>query len=315
MGSVYPSYLNIKDFTPIIEGLEGLLNPCRLCPWKCGVDRSYGSLPGFGFRTRDSKTRNIRGKCEMGYLPRVASYNLHFGEEKPISGYRGSGTIFFSGCSLSCVFCQNYTISQYGYGDEVSIEELARYMLHLQHEGAHNINLVTPTHFVPQIVKALSIAVKRGLAIPIVYNSGGYDRVEVLKLLDGIVDIYLPDLKYSSDEVAKKYSGVKNYVSVSRAAIVEMFRQVGPLVTNNRGIAIRGVLVRHLVLPNDIAGTEEVLRFLRDLSPEIAVNVMSQYYPAYRAHLYPELNGKITNEEFGKAKALLRQFGFKRVWF
>ncbi len=314
MQPIYPSYLAIEDFTPIISRLRDFLNPCRVCPWGCGVNRSPGDEVRNPIAGDKSKNGSL-GRCETGYLPRVASYDLHFGEEKPISGYRGSGTIFFSGCSLACVFCQNYTISQYGYGYEISIEELARYMLELQHRGAHNINLVTPTHFVPQIVEALSVAIKRGLSIPIVYNSSGYDRLEVLKLLDGIMDIYLPDLKYSSNEMAFKYSGIKNYVEVSRKAIAEMFRQVGPLVTNTRGVALRGILVRHLVLPNDIAGTEECLRFLRDVSPEIPVNVMSQYYPTYRAHLYPELNGRITSEEFETAVRLLDKFGLKNGMF
>ena len=288
MDKRYPSYLKTEDFSPIISELKKFLNPCRLCPWKCGVDRS-------------SKKETSLGKCQTGYNPKVASYNLHFGEEKPISGYRGSGTIFFSGCSMSCVFCQNYTISQYCYGNEITSEDLAGYMLELQRRGAHNINLVTPTHFVPQIIEALSIAVKKGLSVPIVYNSSGYDRVEALRLLEGIVDIYLPDIKYSSDEMAYRYSGIRNYVATSRAAIAEMFRQVGKLVTDERGVAVRGVIVRHLVLPNNISGTKEVLEFLSSISTEITVNLMSQYYPEYRAYSFPELSGRLTPVEFDRA--------------
>ncbi len=304
MEKVYPSYLGVKDFNSIISSLEGLLSPCRVCPWKCGIDRSPKSVPG-------GREKAPLGKCQSGYLPKVASYNLHFGEEKPISGYRGSGTIFFSGCSLSCVFCQNYTISQHCYGREITTEELADYMLELQSKGAHNINLVTPTHFLPQIVKAISLAAKCGLSIPIVYNSSGYDRAEVLRLLDGIIDIYLPDLKYSSDEKALTYSGARNYVEVSRHALAEMYRQVGDLVTDENGIALRGLIVRHLVLPNDISGTAGVLEFLSRLSGSITVNLMNQYYPEYRAFQYPELSGRVTPLEFDRAVRLLHRFNIR----
>ncbi len=294
----YPSYLNIKDFGPIIKGLKSLLKPCRTCPRECRIDRF----------TSD------RGFCRTGYLPKVASYNLHFGEEPPISGFRGSGTIFFSGCPMRCVFCQNYPISQYVNGNEVSIRKLAEYMIILQRKGAHNINFVTPTHFVPQMVEALSIAVEMGLNIPIVYNSGGYERVEVLKIIDGIVDIYMPDMKYGSDEMAKRYSGVPDYVGINRRAIEEMFRQVGNLVIDRNGIAKRGLLIRHLVLPENIANTETVLEFISSLSKNIYISLMSQYFPAYRAPEIPEISRRLTKEEYDYAVGLLDKYGLKNGW-
>jgi len=295
---MYSSYLGISNFSPVIKKLEALLNPCHVCPWHCGINRFHENS----------------GQCHTGYLPKIASYTLHHGEEPPLSGTRGSGTIFFSGCSLSCCFCQNYPISQYGNGNEVSIETVAHYMLELQEKGAHNINLVTPTHFVPQIVKALSIAKERGLSIPIVYNTGGYDRVEVIRLLDGIVDIYLPDMKYGSDENALHYSGVKGYTSINQQAIREMYRQVGELAYNNKGIAQRGLIIRHLVLPHNLSSTERVLEFIADLSPTISISLMGQYFPAYKAPKILELHRRLTRQEYKWAAKLLDRFGLVNGW-
>ncbi len=295
---LYPSYLNIKDFKSIIDRLKSLLNPCTVCPRKCRINR-FKSNNGF---------------CRTGYKPKVASYNLHHGEEPPISGYRGSGTIFFSGCPMRCVFCQNYPISQYLHGNEITIEELADYMISLQKRGAHNINLVTPTHFVPQFVEALSIAVDKGLTIPIVYNSGGYENLEVLKLLDGIIDIYLPDMKYGNDEMAKKYSGIKDYVKINQQAIIEMYRQVGDLVLDENGVAIKGLIIRHLVLPNNISGTDKILKFIANLSNTISISLMSQYFPAYKAPEIAELSQRITEKEYENATSLMEKLGLENGW-
>ncbi len=245
----------------------------------------------------------------------VSSYNLHHGEEPPISGSRGSGTIFFTNCILRCVYCQNYPISQLGVGKVYTHRDLADMMLYLQRKGAHNINFVTPTHFVPSILKALVIAVERGFRLPLVYNTSGYERAETLKILDGIVDIYLPDIKYSSDLMAKKYSKAKDYVRYNREALKEMFRQVGPLRLNREGVAVRGLLIRHLVLPNDIAGSEESLRFIaRELSPEVPISLMSQYFPAYRAKDIRELSRPILPEEYERVLELMERFGLRRGW-
>jgi putative pyruvate formate lyase activating enzyme len=244
----------------------------------------------------------------------VSSYGPHFGEEAPLVGQGGSGTIFFTNCNLKCVFCQNYSISQIGEGREVTAEELAAMMLSLQRRGCHNINLVSPTHVVPQILEALELAVAGGLSVPLVYNSGGYDSVETLKLLEGIVDIYMPDMKYSHDEIARQYSGIDNYPSVNRAAVKEMHRQVGGLKVDERGIAIKGLLIRHLVLPHGLAGTEETTRFLaREVSLNTYLNVMAQYHPCHQAFRFPLLSRAVTREEFDEAVSLARRQGLKRL--
>jgi len=252
--------------------------------------------------------------CRSGLKPKIASYNIHNGEEPPVSGPRGSGTIFFSGCGLRCIFCQNFPISQLLNGNEVSVEEVAGYMLFLQKKGAHNINFVTPTHYVPQIVEAVYIASQRGLKLPLVYNSSGYEELQTLKLLDGIIDIYLPDMKYSSDENALKYSGVNNYVEINRLAIKEIYRQVGPLTTDEHGIARRGLIIRHLVLPGDISGTEDVLRFICELDPAIPVSLMSQYFPAHRANNFPELKRHLKREEYTRMLHLLEKYMLENGW-
>ncbi len=254
-----------------------------------------------------------KGKCQVTDQALVSSYGPHFGEEAPLVGRRGSGTIFFSYCNLKCIFCQNYTISQLGEGVPVSKEELARIMLSLQEKGCHNVNLVSPTHVVPHILEALELAVEQGLRLPLVYNTGGYDSLETLKLLDGVVDIYMPDMKYSDEKVAEKLSGVKNYPQVNRAAVKEMHRQVGDLEIVD-GIARRGLLVRHLVLPNNLAGTHEIVRFLaQEISPNTYLNIMAQYHPCYRAYELPELGRPITEEEFIRAQEEALRAGLKRL--
>lgn len=294
----YPSYLKLyesgeleKRVEKAIEMLEG----CKVCPHNCGVNR----------------LKEEKGYCKVGRYAVVSDYFPHFGEEFPIRGYRGSGTIFFSYCNMRCVYCQNYEVSHLGIGRIMKPEDLAQAMLELQDYGCHNINLVSPSHVVPQILEALLIAVEQGLRIPIVYNTSSFDSLETLKLLDGIVDIYLADLKYLSEEYGRKYSKVKNYPSVAKEAIKEMYRQVGNLKVDERGIAVRGLLVRHLVLPNDISTTREVMDFLRSVDKKLALNVMKQYFPYYKAWDYPELSRRITEEEY--RKALEHAQGFKLV--
>jgi putative pyruvate formate lyase activating enzyme len=244
----------------------------------------------------------------------VSSYGPHFGEEAPLVGRRGSGAIFFTFCNLKCVFCQNYHISQLGEGYPVSVRELAGMMLSLQEKGCHNINFVTPTHVVPQVLEALKIAVGQGLCVPLVYNCGGYESVETLKLLDGVVDIYMPDMKYSDEEKAKKYSGVEDYPAVNRAAVKEMHRQVGDLEIDGAGVAQRGLLVRHLVLPNSLAGTEGVVRFLSgEVSRDTYLNVMAQYHPCHRTAQVPELARRPSAAEYDAAVKIARSYGLRRL--
>ncbi len=285
---MYPSYLKLYESGELrrrVELAREMLLSCRVCPHNCGVNR----------------LQNETGYCKTGRRAVVSSYFPHRGEEFPIRGYRGSGTIFFSYCNMRCVYCQNYEVSHLGEGREVSPEELAGMMLELQSLGVHNVNLVSPSHVVPQILEALLIAVEQGLRIPIVYNTSSFDSLESLRLLDGVVDIYLADLKYLSREFGRRYSKVKDYPRYAVEAIREMYRQVGNLKTDERGIAVRGLLVRHLVLPNDVSTTGEVMRFLKSIDPELAVNVMDQYFPFYKAKDYPELSRRITPLEYRKA--------------
>ena len=295
-----PSYLKLYESGELkgrVERLKERLSRCAVCPHRCGVERLKGRV----------------GFCKTPYLVRVASAFLHRGEERPIRGVRGSGTIFFSHCNMRCVYCQNYDISQLGEGVDITPEVLANVMLRLQEEGAHNINLVTPSHVVPQIVEALYYAVERGLNIPIVYNTSSYDDLETLKLLDGIVDIYLADLKYLDEEIARKYSGVKNYPKVAKEAVAEMYRQVGNLQTDGEGVAYRGLLVRHLVLPNDLSTSFKVVDYLASLGKGLAVNIMGQYFPFYRAHEYPELARPVYPWEVERVKRYAREKGLTLV--
>ena len=275
------------------------LEDCDLCARYCRVNRRGG----------------IEGAvCRTGERAVVASYGAHHGEEKPLRGWAGSGTIFFSWCNLRCVFCQNWEISQRGIGRELEPREIADMMLRLQAEGCHNINLVSPSHVVAQIIAAVSDAAGRGLRLPLVYNTGGYDSLEALALLDGIIDIYMPDMKYGDSTLARKYSKVRNYVEVNRAAVKEMHRQVGDLVLDAHGIAQRGVLVRHLVMPHGIAGTEEVLSFLaNEISRNTYLNLMDQYRPCYRADEFPELDRPITQQEYREALATAARLGLNRL--
>jgi putative pyruvate formate lyase activating enzyme len=244
----------------------------------------------------------------------VSSYGSHHGEEKPLRGWGGSGTIFFARCNLHCQYCQNYDISQTDDGEEVEPQELASTMLRLQAAGCHNINLVSPSHVAPQILAAVLVAAQAGLRLPLVYNTGGYDSLSTLKLLDGVVDIYMPDMKYADAGIAEQYSQVPNYPEVNRAAVREMHRQVGDLQIDVNGLATHGLLVRHLVLPGGLAGTAQVVRFLAgEISRATYLNVMDQYRPTYCAEGYPELNRRITREEYRSALRMAQQAGLYRL--
>lgn len=274
------------------------LSICDVCAWHCKVDRRAGSV----------------GVCRTGERAKVSSYGPHLGEEDPLRGWRGSGTIFFSRCNLKCQFCQNHDISQTDAGYEVEPEQLASIMLELQVQGCHNINLVSPSHVVPQIMAAVLIAAEAGLRLPLVYNTGGYDSMAMLQLLDGVVDIYMPDMKYADAEIARRYSKIPDYPQVNQAAVREMHRQVGDLCINSMGLAVRGLLVRHLVLPGNLAGTDQIVRFLAtEISPHTYLNLMDQYRPAYKAHHFPELNRRISRPEYDEAVRLARQAGLTRL--
>jgi len=281
-----------------IEAAYRLMSPrCELCPRRCKVDRLAGQL----------------GVCRTGKNPIVSGYGPHFGEEPPLVGYNGSGTIFFTNCNLRCIFCQNYEISQEGIGREVDIQDLAEMMLNLARRGCHNINLVTPTHQVPQILSALEVAAEAGLDLPVVYNCGGYESVKLLRLLDGIIDIYMPDAKYGTNEVGEEFSAVADYWDRNRDALREMHRQVGDLVVDERGIAQRGMIIRHLVLPNNLAGTREVMHFVAtELSRDTYVNIMDQYRPAYKAIGHAKIGRRITSEEYIEALQIAQSEGLWR---
>lgn len=279
------------------EEARGLLTPCRVCPRRCGADRLGGEA----------------GECRVALRAVVSSFGPHFGEEPPISGRRGSGTIFFAGCNLHCTFCQNHDISWSARGRAVEPDDLAGMMLGLESDGCHNINFVSPSHVAPQILAALAVARARGLALPVVWNSGGYDALALLALLDGVVEIYMPDLKYADAEIGDRYSGVPDYPEVARAALKEMHRQVGSLTMDGLGVATRGLLVRHLVLPQGLGGTAELMRFLaREVSVDTYVNVMAQYRPCHRIHDDPALGRSLAGREFREALELALEAGLHR---
>ncbi len=282
-----------------IEKAYALLEECTVCPRRCGVNRMKGEV----------------GFCGVGAKPKVASWNLHSGEEPPISGSRGSGTIFFSGCNMRCSYCQNFPISQLRHGREISPEELADMMIHLQSRRCHNVNLVTPSHFVPQILSALSCAWRKGFDLPLVYNTSGYDSVDSLKLLQGVIDVYLPDMRYSSNRMAHEFSSVDDYVESNRAAVKEMYRQVGNLVTDERGIARRGLVIRHLILPDNIAGSGETFRFIKEeVSPQAYVSLMGQYFPSFEAGQCVSIGRKITAQEYQDAVESFFKSGLSKGW-
>ena len=298
----YPSYLNLWETGELDRRAEELYthySSCSLCPRDCRVDR----------------TRGEKGKCQASDSLKISSAFPHFGEEDPLVGKKGSGTIFFSHCGLRCVYCQNYSISFEAGGVEVPEERAAESMLKLQGMGCHNINLVTPTHYLPGIVRALKIAASRGLKIPIVYNTGGYEKPETLRLLDGIVDIYLPDFKYTDPACSSAYSSeAYSYPYYVKEAFREMFRQVGNLETDRYRTARRGLMIRHLVLPNNVAGTREMLKFVaEELSTDCYLNIMRQYRPEYRAREYPKIDRRIKPSEYAQAVNEAKKMGFTNL--
>ena len=275
------------------------MQKCSLCPRKCGVNRLKGEI----------------GACKTATEFKVASINLHYGEEPPISGKTGSGTIFFTNCNLSCVFCQNYPISQLGNGNFITTEELANKMIILQNKGANNINLVTPTHVYPMVAETIFIARQKGLKIPVLSNCGGYEQKEVLELMEPLIDIYMPDMKYSSNEMAKKYSKIDNYVEANRNAIKEMYRQKGTLKFDNNGIAKKGILIRHLVLPNNISGSKKTFEFVaNEISIDTYMSVMAQYHTANISHTIEQLNRKVSQAEYDKVVEDFKKVGLYNGW-
>jgi len=301
-----PGYLRLYrsgELDTRIAELYRILERCVLCPRECRKNRLKGE----------------EGYCRSGEEIVVSAIHPHFGEEEPLVGQGrlwgvgGSGTIFLTGCNLGCVYCQNYDISHLGHGSPVSVEELSRGMMHLQNMGCHNINLVTPTHFIPQLVKGIRMAIERGLRLPVVYNCGGYESVSTIRLLEGIVDIYMPDMKYSDRQGAGRYSNASDYFDRCREAVREMHRQVGDLNLDSRGIARRGLLIRHLILPNDLAGSREILRFIaEEISKDSYVNIMFQYRPMFKAAEYEELNRRPSLDEYREAIAMAQDFGLHR---
>jgi putative pyruvate formate lyase activating enzyme len=297
-----PAYLETYEkglFPERVRKAFQLLQECTVCPRKCSIDR----------------TRGEKGFCRAGDSPEISSYGPHFGEEKPLVGSHGSGTIFMTYCNLGCIFCQNYTISRFGEGTRISFGDFSRVMVDLQRQGCHNINFVSPSHFVPHILKALPKAIEMGLSIPLVYNTGGYDSVKALKLLDGVFDIYMPDFKYTRSDVAETYSQAPDYPRIVKMALKEMYQQTGDLVINKQGVALRGLLVRHLVLPDGLAGTGEAMHFLAtEISKNTYVNIMDQYYPC--GDIIPAdspLARRITDEEFAKALETAKEQGLTRI--
>ena len=298
-----PAYLELHRSGELgrrAEKLWSIMESCQLCPRRCGVNRLGG----------------MRGFCGApGATLVVASSHPHFGEERPLVGSGGSGTIFLSHCNLRCVFCQNWAISQLGRGSERGIADLAVMMLHLQETGCHNINLVTPTHYSGPILKALDVAAERGLRLPVVYNTSGWERLEILRLLEGVVDIYLPDFKYwDSDASAKYSSGAKSYPEVTKTAILEMHRQVGVARPTGSGVMQRGLMVRHLVMPNDVSGSQRIMEWIAGNLPKSTyVNIMAQYTPFHKAYDYPEISRRVTSDEYGKVVSRAQEMGLTNL--
>jgi len=300
-----PSYIKLLNNGELYKRAETAYNSlisCTSCPRDCKVDRINGEY----------------GICTSGYLPVVSSYTPHFGEEPVLSGTRGAGNIFFGNCNLKCIYCQNFEISQKPEeekNNEVTHERLAGIMIELQNKNCHNIGLVSPTHFSATILKSIYIAVQKGLNLPIIYNTNGYDSVEMLKLYDGVIDIYLPDFKYGNSEYAKKYSLVDNYLERTKEAIKEMFMQVGDELVYDGNVIVRGMIIRHLILPNDLSETEKVFKFIaEELSPDVHISLMSQYFPANKAYKDELINRPLRNNEYEKAMKLLDKYGLQNGW-
>jgi putative pyruvate formate lyase activating enzyme len=296
------SYIELYNSGELLNRIrEGYrrLKSCDLCPHFCRVNRLRGET----------------GVCKAGAMPRIASANVHWGEEPPISGSKGSGTIFLSGCSLHCRFCQNFPISQLGNGNTITTRELADKYLKLQSLGVHNLNFVTPTHFLPQILAALYLAIGQGFRLPIIWNSSGYELVDALRLLDGVVDVYLPDMKYAGDDEAVRFSSAPGYREINRAAVKEMLSQVGHLKCDEEGIAKQGLVIRHLVLPEGGAGSAETMAWIgENLGRETHVSLMKQYFPAHEAASIPGINRKLTDREYEEAVEALEEAGLENGW-
>ena len=276
--------------------MEELLENCNICPHKCNIKRNKGKI----------------GRCKATNKIKVALYSVHNFEEPCISGEKGSGTVFFSNCNLNCIYCQNYEISQQGRGKEISIEELSDIFIKQQKRNVENINLVTPTSYVPQIIEAIKIARKKGLNIPIVYNTNGYENIETIKMLDGYVDIYLPDLKYYYNDIAKKYSKIDNYFEIATKAIKEMEKQIGKTVIDENGIMKKGIIIRHLVLPNNIENSKKILKWIREnMNNDTYISVMAQYFPTYKAKEDLELNRKLTKQEWREIEEYIEKLGIE----
>jgi len=295
-----PSYIALFEKGELgqrVRLLQEFLKECRLCPRECRVNRLKGEI----------------GYCGTGSELMVSSAFPHFGEESPLVGNQGSGTIFLTHCNLRCIFCQNYDISHLGRGEHITTSEMALAMFKLQEMGCHNINFVTPTHYAPQIVTSLPEAIEMGLRLPIVYNCSGYESIEVIQLLEGVVDIYMPDVKFMDEKYSKQFSNAPDYPEVIKKVLKEMHRQVGDLKTNSKGIAERGLLIRHLVMPGGVASSEAVLKFISDeISVHSYVNIMDQYRPEYRAHEYSEINRRVTHKEYMEAVQIAKHFHLYR---
>lgn len=297
-----PSYVKLFQTGELerrVQAARGMQSPCRLCPRRCGARRADGE----------------RGFCESGAAAKVFRYGPHFGEEPPLTGSGGSGAVFLGGCTLRCVYCQNYKFSQKGEGAELSIEELSRFFLALKRKGCHNLNWVTPSHFLPQLLSALALAAGRGFDLPIVYNTSGYESLETLSILDGCVDVYLADMRYDSPEIALRYSGARDYPEVNRIAIAAMWKQAGALEIDGSGVACKGLIIRHLVLPRGLSGTRGICRFIaEEISTGAAVSLMSQYTPCYRASHDAMLRRGVTESEYSEAVGILAEYGLEKGW-
>ena len=295
-----PSYIPLLEkgeLSQRVRLLQGFLKECRLCPRECGVNRLEGEV----------------GYCGASSELKVSSASPHFGEERPLVGHHGSGTIFLTYCNLRCIFCQNYDISHLERGEPMTPHEMALAMVKLQEKGCHNINFVTPTHYAPQIIASLPKAIEMGLRVPIVYNCSGYESMEVIQLLEGVVDIYMPDVKFMDEKYSKRFSNAPDYPEVIKKVLKEMHRQVGDLTTNSKGIAERGLLIRHLVMPGGVASSEAILKFIaEEISVHSYVNIMDQYRPEYRANEYPEISRRITPKEYLEAIQLAKGFRLYR---
>ncbi len=293
-----PNYVKLLEegrFPEKLKKAYNVLRKCSLCPRNCHVNRIEGE----------------KGFCETTAKVKISSCFPHFGEERPLVGKNGSGTIFISHCNLKCVFCQNNDISHHGYGEITKVKELAKLMLKIQAKGCHNINVVSPTHVAPQVMAALYHGAKKGLNIPFVYNTGGYDSPELIRLLDGVVDIYLPDFKFGDDEIAEKFTGAKDYFTVAKKNLALMYDQVGPMAVKSDGIAFQGVIVRHLVMPGEVANSKKVFEYIKSISSKIPINIMGQYFPSYQAGEYKEINRRPEIAEILQAKKWAQDMGLK----